>query len=65
MWRFLFLLYSIAAWEMFLFQPLLSINLLLIGFVAFGLHSERRNDSAVDADESESAEGSPTTPQRF
>jgi len=42
MWRFLFLIYCLAAWESFLFQPLLSINLLMVGLVIYGLHCEWR-----------------------
>jgi hypothetical protein len=40
--RIAFLIYCLLAWETFLFQPLLSINLLLAGFVVFGWYRERR-----------------------
>jgi hypothetical protein len=40
--RIAFLIYCLLAWGTFLFQPLLSINLLLAGFVVFGWYRERR-----------------------
>ena len=44
----LFGLYCLAAWEVFLFQPLLSINLLLFGAAVFGLRRERAAVKAVE-----------------
>jgi hypothetical protein len=41
MWRFPFLIYCVAAWEVGLFEPLLSINLLMFG-AAFVLRYRER-----------------------
>lgn len=38
----IFGIYCVASWWVFMYQPLLSINLLLFGAVVFGLRRERQ-----------------------
>jgi hypothetical protein len=40
MWRIPFLIYCVACWEYFLFEPLIALNLLMIGFIFVGRHRE-------------------------
>ena len=44
MWRIPFLIYCVACWEYFLFEPLIALNLLMIGFIFVGRRRERQND---------------------
>ena len=41
MWRIPFLIYCVAAWEVFLFEPWLAINPLIFGAVIVGRRLER------------------------
>jgi hypothetical protein len=42
MWRIPFLIYCVACWEYFLFEPLIALNLLMIGFIFVGRRRERQ-----------------------
>ena len=42
MWRIPFLIYCVACWEYFLFEPLIALNLLMIGFIFVGPRRERQ-----------------------
>ena len=44
MWRIPFLIYCVACWEYFLFEPLIALNLLMIGFIFVGRRRERQSD---------------------
>jgi hypothetical protein len=59
MWRIPFLIYCVAAWEVFLFQSWLAINLLMFGMVVVGRRLERASESRKAAGESDAIERGP------